>query len=330
MLALGAAFSVIDSHTAGHPTRVILSGIEPLKGGSVADMRDDFKARFDHLRPTLLHEPRGHAAMVGLVPVASTVADYGAFFISSYVYLDMCGHGTIGYAKTLAYTGQLSPAKGDRFTLETPAGVVTVRLTWNPDGSLGAVRLANVPSFIGETDLHLSVEGLGEIRLDLVYSGMWYALVDAAALGLTLTPEAVTGLLAIGWRIKSALKGALKGSQLIGDLPMPSVLFIQDLDRHRAIHFLVLEPNKFDRSPCGTGTAARMTSLIDRGILAAGDIYTAQNILGISFSARLAERTQVGGRDAAVIDIEGQAYITSSSTLFVEQEDPLAKGFLCR
>lgn len=149
MLTVSSSFSVIDSHTAGHPTRVILSGIPKLSGQTVLERRDDFRTRFDGLRPALLHEPRGHAAMVGLVPVHSDIADYGAFFISSYVYLDMCGHGTIGFAKTLAFTGQISPATGDSFTLETPAGVVTVGLVWSDSGALDAVRIRNVPSYLG-------------------------------------------------------------------------------------------------------------------------------------------------------------------------------------
>ena len=109
MLIVASSFSVVDSHTAGHPTRVILSGIPSLRGESVLEKREDFRARFDRLRAQLLHEPRGHAAMVGLVPLSSRVADFGAFFMSSYVYLDMCGHGTIGYARTLAASGRSGP-----------------------------------------------------------------------------------------------------------------------------------------------------------------------------------------------------------------------------
>ncbi len=159
MTCLEAAFSVIDSHTAGHPTRVILSGVPKLNGKDVKERRDDFRNRFDHLRSALLHEPRGHAAMVGLVPVHSDKADFGAFFISSYVYLDMCGHGTIGLARTLAFTGQIDPSTGDSFTLETPAGVVTVGLVWDEDGALGSVRVRNVPSYIGMEGIVVDADG---------------------------------------------------------------------------------------------------------------------------------------------------------------------------
>ena len=328
--SFSASFNTIDSHTAGHPTRVLLSGIPPLKGDSVLAMRDDFRARFDHLRPALLHEPRGHAAMVGLVQVPSSVADYGAFFISSYVYLDMCGHGTIGYARTLAFTGAITRATGDSFTLETPAGVVTVGLTWLADGSLGSVRIRNVSSFIGAEDVSVDVEGLGAVKADIVYGGMWYALVDASKLGLDLAPENASRLMLEGSRIKTALKQAIAGIPLFEGGAAPSVLFYREHGQTSATQFLVLESNKFDRSPCGTGTSARMAHLILTGRLSPNETYQAQNIFGISFTARLAQETQVDGRRACVVEVEGSAFITATQTILFETSDPLAAGFLCR
>lgn len=330
MVPLSAAFSVIDSHTAGHPTRVILSGIPKLAGKSVLERRDDFRARFDHLRPALLHEPRGHAAMVGLVPVHSDVADYGAFFISSYVYLDMCGHGTIGFAKTLAFTGQISPRTGDSFTLETPAGVVTVGLVWDGNGALSAVRIQNVPSYVGLEGLVVDVDGVGRVTTDIVYGGMWYALVDATSLGLALEPERTSSLMLKGAAIKQAIKDAIAGMPLFEGSPAPSVLFYVADSPDSAVHFLVLESNKFDRSPCGTGTSARMTHLLHKGELTPGEAYHARNIFGIPFEARLAGTTDVAGRAAAIVEIEGNAFVTSTQTIFFEADDPLSKGFLSR
>jgi proline racemase len=326
MLQLDASFDVIDSHTAGHPTRVILSGIPPLAGGSVREQRDDFRARLDRLRPQLLHEPRGHAAMVGLVPVPSAVADYGAFFVSSYVYLDMCGHATIGYARTLAATGQIAPATGDAFTLETPAGVVRVGLAWAPDGGLAAVRLRNVPSHVGIAGLEVPFEGFGTVRMDIVYSGMWYALVEAETLGLTLAPGHVTQLLAVGSALKKAVAAALEGHPAIGGAPMPSVLFHADDGRGGTVQLLVLESNKFDRSPCGTGTAARLTQLAAQGRLPADGVYRARNIFGVTFLATVAEATA----EAVTVEVEGIAHLTARSCIMVERGDPLAAGFLCR
>ncbi|CAM5761484.1 hydroxyproline-2-epimerase [Labrys miyagiensis] len=330
MINLSASYSVIDSHTAGHPTRVIFNGIPRLNGKSVRERRDDFRNRFDRLRAALLHEPRGHAAMVGLVPVPSDVADFGAFFISSYVYLDMCGHGTIGFAKTLAFTGQISPSTGDSFTLETPAGVVAVALDWDQGGALAAVRMKNVASYVGVEDLEVDVAGVGRIRTDIVYGGMWYALVDARSLGLDLVPDRASQLMLDGSIIKAAIKNAIAGMPLFQGAPAPSVLFYAADAPDSATHFLVLESNKFDRSPCGTGTSARMTHLLHKGILQAGQVYSARNIFGIPFEARLAESTQANGREAAIVEIRGNAHVTSAQTIFFEAGDPLSEGFLSR
>jgi proline racemase len=321
-----ASYDVIDSHTAGHPTRVILSGVPRLIGRTVREKRDDFIARFDGLRTLLLHEPRGHAAMVGLVPLASDVADFGAFFISSYVYLDMCGHGTIGYAKTLAATGEISPATGDSFTLETPAGVVTVNLDWSASGELVAVRLANVPSYVEITDLAVADPVLGEVRADIVYGGMWYALVDAKTLGLSLAPDNVSALLVHGSRLKLLIKAAVAGHPVIGKATAPSVLFYNDAGPDESTHLLVLESNKFDRSPCGTGTSARLAQRYARGQMAVGDVYRARNILGVEFLARAAEQRP----EYVVAEIEGIAHISARATLFLEKTDPIPTGFLCR
>lgn len=272
MISVEAAFPYIDTHTAGHPTRALLGGIPPLRGRTVLEKREDFERRFDHLRSALLHEPRGHAAMVGMIPVSSELADFGAIFISSYVYLGMCGHGTIGFAKTLAFTGVISPATGDSFTLETPAGVVDVHLEWNPNGSLGSVLLKNVPAYMGIEGLEVEVEGLGPVRADILYSGMWYAIVSADSLGLPLGPDNVSAGLALGWKIKEAIAKATQGRSEMRGLPAPSVLFCSDLSRGHSRQFLVLAPNKYDRSPCGTGTCARMAQLLIRGELSETDI----------------------------------------------------------
>lgn len=336
MLDLEASFSFIDSHTAGHPTRVILSGIPRLEGATVLAQREDFRHRLDHLRPALLHEPAGHAAMVGLIPVPSRTADYGAFFISSYVYLDMCGHGTIGYARTLAATGQLSPATGASFTLETPAGVIPVGLDWCQDGALGGVRLRNVPAYVACTGFEVVVPEIGPVRADIVYGGMWYALVEAASVGLTLAGDQVAAALAKGAAIKRSLTAALAGHPCLDgrNAVAPSVLLYADepdtAEGPAGRHLLVLEANKFDRSPCGTGTAARLAQLAQAGRIGAGQAYRARNLLGAEFTARIVAREMAAGQPAVVAEIGGDAFVTAFGTLVKERHDPLRGGFLCR
>jgi proline racemase len=321
MLALAGSYAVIDSHTAGHPTRVILGGLPRLPGRSVREQRDYFRNHHDALRAALLHEPAGHAAMVGLVPARPEAADFGAFFISSYVYLDMCGHAVIGYAKTLAATGSVAPPCA-YFTLETPAGIVTVHLAWSQSGALESVRFQNVAAHIGVEDLAVTVDGAGPISVDLAYGGVWYAIVDASAIGLRLDPEKIAPALQLGAAIKAAVTEELR------DLPpasgggaAPSVLFYADISRLRARHLVVLAGNKFDRSPCGTGTSARIALLAHQGRLGDGETYIAENLHGIGFAARM-----TGGTP----EIEGIAHITAFSTLVKEASDPLAGGFLCQ
>lgn len=330
MTLIASTFNVIDSHTAGHPTRVVLSGVPRLQGETVREQRDYFRAHHDELRGGLLQEPRGHAAMVGLVPVPSKVADFGAFFISSYVYLDMCGHGTIGYAKTLAFTGQLTREHGDSFTLETPAGVVTAYLVWADDGELLSVRLRNVPCFWGDEGLSIPFGEYGEVKADLIYGGMWYALVDASSMRLDLDPNNVSDLLAVGARLKAEIKKVISGRPQYEGRPAPSVLFYREDGPASSTHFLVLERNKFDRSPCGTGTSARYMQLVSQGKLNKNDAYHAHNLFGVEFTARYSGGSNAGQKEEMVVEVEGKAFITSTATILFEKEEPLSLGFLCR
>jgi proline racemase len=270
--------------------------------------------------------------MVGLVLVPSRVADYGAIFISSYVYLDMCGHATIGLARTLAANGQLAAGRDDSFTLETPAGVVTVILNWNADGSFASARLINVPSLALDRPLLVQSAAFGSISVDLVYSGMWYALVDAAPLGLTLDVDHVSHNLSVGSALRREIAAASAALPELKGATAPSVLLYRDHPAEgfaaAADHMLVLDVNKFDRSPCGTGTAARLAQLVRSGKVDSSGAYRASNLLGTAFTARPVSIDPVTGSVTA--EIEGTAHISAFSTLVVEQSDPLVAGFLPR
>ncbi|MDH3659958.1 MAG: proline racemase family protein [Alphaproteobacteria bacterium] len=321
-LRLAQSVQVIDSHTAGHPTRTILGGLPPLAGETVRERRDHFERNFDHLRPALLHEPRGHAAMVAAIVTESRDADIGAFFVSSYIYLDMCGHGTIGLAKTLVATGQIDAERHPRFTLETPAGVVTVDLRMS-DGELDAVSLLNVPAYVEHPCVTIEMAGGQRIELAIAYGGCRYALVDAEWLGQNLDVDRTGTLCALGAAIKTAIREQ-SGQEI------DSVLFYQDLEPGRSRHLVVLEDNKFDRSPCGTGSSARLAQLVAEGRLGEGESWIAEGVLGTSFHLEAAAVATEHGRQTVTARITGQAYITAFSTLVIEAGDPLAAGFLCR
>jgi proline racemase len=316
-------YRVVDTHTAGHPTRLILDPLE-LNGETVREKRDDFRRRLDHLRPQLLHEPRGHAATFGLVPTDSVTADFGAIFISSYKYLDMCGHGTIGYSRALAALGRL----GDRsnFTLEVPAGIVTVKLGLH--GSSNNVTIENVPCWVALPNLDLSGVEPG-LLVTIAYGGCWYANVSAAALDLAVTPDNVSRLMALGARIKEAVN-AILARQAGAPREIDSVLFYEDVVHRRSRQLVVLESNKYDRSPCGTGLSARLAQLVVEGALKAGDALEVENVFGVPFLGRVLEETTVGKWPAVVPEITGQAHVSGLSTLIIEPDDPLPNGFLCR
>ncbi|ACL58856.1 proline racemase family protein [Methylobacterium nodulans] len=315
-------FTVIDSHTAGHPTRVVTSGIPPLQGRSVREQRDDFRARYDGLRTLLLHEPRGHAAMAGAIPVPSTIADQGLFFVFSYSYADMCGHATIGYVASLAALGSLPRGfEQDGMSIETPAGIVHVKGTFEA-GRLTSVILRNVPCYVMASDVVVEADGFGRVTCDIAYSGITYALVDADTFELPFDIANAGRWCRAGMAIKDAL------NSISNNPKTDSVLFYRSTDGG-ARHLVVLAGNKFDRSPCGTGTSARLAQLHRRGAIAPGASYRAENIMGVPFVAAIAELAESrSGQPAVIPEVRGMAHLSAFSTLVLEAEDPLPSGFL--
>lgn len=315
-------FTVIDTHTAGHPTRTVTAGVPPLRGQTVREQRDDFRANYDGLRTLLLHEPRGHSAMMAAVPVPSRQADQGLFFIFSYSYADMCGHATIGYIASLAAIGAL-PATFEQYgmSIETPAGIVHVNGTFDA-GRLTSVILRNVPSYVVVSDVAVDAEGIGKVNCDIAYSGITYALVDADKIDLPFDITHASRWCRTGMAIKEAINA---GS---GNPTIDSVLFYRAIEGGSR-HLVVLAGNKFDRSPCGTGTSARLAQLHARGQLAQDDPYRAENILGVPFAARVLELGKGNdGQPAVLPEVRGMAHVSAFSTLVLEADDPIPYGFL--
>lgn len=324
--------TTIDSHTAGHPTRVVTGGVPTLTGDSVAARRDDFGTRFDALRTFLLHEPRGHAAMVGVVMTESRVADFGAFFLGSYKYLEMCGHATIGLAVTLDHMGLIGPSDqaSSTITLEVPAGIITVHVT-RRNGAVASVTFENVPARVAATDVTISAGDLA-VSADVVWGGNWYGLVPAAAAGIALEPSGVSHAMATGAALKARLNAMIAGGDVPGAVePIDSILFYEtqrDNDGLVSRQLVVLEANKFDRSPCGTGSSARLAQLVARGEIAMGQSIRTRNILDVDF---IATPMAIEGRpDAIRPHIVGLAHITGEHRFVLAAGDPLPDGFLCR
>lgn len=327
------AITTVDSHTACHPTRVVTGGLPQLTGQTVAEKMDDFSQHHDHLRTFLLHEPRGHAAMVGAVLTDSSQADFGAFFLGTYNYLPMCGHATVGLAVTLDHLG-LIQSRGQavvQFSLEVPAGIIVVDVHYQ-DERIKSVSFRNVPAFMVASDCQFAEI---PVVFDLAYGGNWYALIEARSAGVELKPDGVRHAMDVG----SSLKAAINARIDAGDIPamqthIHSVLFHDGqrvADQYLNRQLVVLAPNKFDRSPCGTGTSARLAQLLEAGVIQAGERIVSRNILDVDFMASAQPIPGAGDVSRTTYEpvIEGLAHITGTHSFLCSPDDPLADGFLC-
>lgn len=302
---------VVDSHTAGEPTRVVVAGGVDLGSGPLVDRLARFRQSHDHYRSAIVNEPRGSDILVGalLCEPADPTCTVGVIFFNNVGYLGMCGHGTIGVIATLAHLGRLGP--GDH-RLETPVGVVTATLDHD-----GLVSVANVPSYRKAKAVTVEVPGYGRVVGDVAWGGNWFFLVDRHE--QPLDRSAVEGLTDLTWRIRQAVN-----AQGYPDVDHVE-LFGSPLSSKAHSRNFVLCPGKaYDRSPCGTGTSAKLACLAADGKLAEGEEWVQEGILGGCFTGRYRWIDQDTGIVAPTIS--GTASITAEATLILEEGDPLYWG----
>ena len=323
----------VDSHTEGMPTRVITGGVGVLPGATMAERRQWFMANSDDLRTLLMFEPRGHASMSGsiLQPSTRPDADVGVLFIEVSGLLPMCGHGTIGTATVLVETGMVPVTEPvTRIRLDTPAGLVVADVAV-VDGAARSVTLQNVPAFALALDQHVAVPGFGEVGYDMAYGGNFYAIVELEKLGLPFDRAAKNELLSAGLAIMEAIN-----TQNPPEHPLrPDItgchhvyLAAPGSTAEHSRHAMAIYPGWFDRSPCGTGTSARMAQLHARGELALDADFINESFIGTSFTGRLIEQTEVGALDAVVPTITGRAWVTGTAQYLLDPTDPFPAGFL--
>lgn len=307
---------VVDSHTAGEPTRVVLTGIPDLGGGTVADRGRVFRDKHDTFRSCVANEPRGSDILVGalLVPAVNPAAACGVIFFNNVGTLGMCGHGTIGLVVTLAHMGKIGPGN---HLIETTVGDVTATL--HPDGR---VSVRNVPSFRYKHAITVDVPSFGPVTGDLAWGGNWFFLVDDPRQRLDV--KYAEPLTAFAWNIRLALEAA----GVAGDPSLNGGL-IDHIELtgkpHEAVNHgrnFVLCPGKaYDRSPCGTGTSAKLACLAADGKLKAGEVWRQEGILGGVF-----EGSYQPGDGGIIPTITGSAFVTAETTLLVDPKDPLKDG----
>jgi 4-hydroxyproline epimerase len=299
---------IIDSHTGGEPTRIVISGAPDLGSGSIADQLEVFRSQHDHFRSAVVNEPRGSDVLVGalLTEPSDPSCSCGVIFFNNVGTLGMCGHGTIGLVATLAHMGRITP--GDH-RIDTCVGVVTATL--HTDGS---VSVRNVPSYRKAKDVTIDVPGLGPITGDVAWSGNWFFLV--ANHGLDLTLANVDALTDASWRIRNAINS--QGFPEVDHVE----LFGPPADPANHSRNFVLCPGKaYDRSPCGTGTSAKLACLHADGKLPEGQIWRQESIIGSVFSGSV---EQVG--DSVIPTITGRAWVNAEATLLLDDSDPFRDG----
>ncbi|UQX03537.1 proline racemase family protein [Streptomyces sp. RerS4] len=327
-------YHAVDSHTEGMPTRVITGGVGVIPGATMADKRLHFMEHMDRVRTLLMYEPRGHAAMSGAIlqPPTRPDADFGVVYIEVSGLLPMCGHGTIGVATVLVETGMVPVVEPvTTVRLDTPAGLVGVDVRVE-DGAATAVTLTNVPSFGVGLDLKAEVPGFGTVTYDLAYGGNFYAFVELDALGLPFDRARKDDLIAAGLAVMDAINAS-------PERPVhpenPSIAGVKHVylaapgsDARHSRHVMAIHPGWIDRSPCGTGTSARMAQLHARGLLPLDTDFVNESFIGTRFTGRLIGESTVGGRPAVIPTITGRAWITGTAQYFLDPSDPFPGGFL--
>jgi proline racemase len=325
-------FSAVDSHTEGMPTRVITGGVPMLPGATMLERKLHFEEHLDDLRLLLMREPRGHGAMSGAIlqPPLHPDADWGVLFIEVSGLLPMCGHGTIGVATVLVETGMVEVTEPETVVrLDTPAGLVIARVAVE-DGRAHSVTLRNVPAFLAARDRAVDVDGWGTIPYDMAFGGNFYAIVDAAAAGVRVDPAEADRLVACGAGIMAAIDAVERpvhpqDARISGCHHV--ILHEAGRDGAHARAATSIHPGWLDRSPCGTGTSARLAQLHARGAIGVGDAFVNESVLGTRFTGRIVEETAVGELPAVVPEITGRAWITGMGQYLLDPGDPFPAGF---
>lgn len=325
-------FFCVDAHTCGNPVRVVTGGGPLLEGSTMSAKRQHFLKEYDWIRTGLMFEPRGHDMMSGsiLFPASNPENDIGVLFIETSGCLPMCGHGTIGTVTVMIEEGLVTPKIPGQLNLETPAGLV--RVTYVQEGKkVKSVRLTNVKSFLAAENLSVECPELGTLKVDVAYGGNFYAIVDIQDGFTGLENYPVDKL--IGWsRIIRKRLNFLHNFVHPEDPTIHGLSHIQwtgaILDANSTARNAVFYGEKaIDRSPCGTGTSARMAQWFFRGKLKQGDVFIHESIIGSKFTGRIEDVTTIGNQPAIVPSIEGWAQVTGYSNIFIDGDDPYAKGF---
>jgi trans-L-3-hydroxyproline dehydratase len=328
--------TAIDAHTGGEPFRVITSGFPEPSGDTILARRRWVKEHFDHLRTSLMWEPRGHADMYGciLTPPVTLGADFGILFMHNEGYSTMCGHGIIAITKVVLETGLIQMKEPETTVrIDSPAGLVTAHARVS-DGEVKSVYFHNVPSFVLVKDETVEVPELGRVRYDIAFGGAFYAYVNAEDVGLNCSPQDFRPLIEKGMAIKRAIMANRTIPHPVEeDLSFLYGIIFVDRKLRNGVHsrnVCVFAEGEVDRSPTGTGVSGRLALHYARGEISIGDTIIIESIIGSRFSGRVIETTTFGDYPAVIPEVEGTAHICGRQEFLIAPADPLKNGFILR
>ena len=339
--------STTDYHTAGEPFRIVTAGAPTARGSTVPERRRWAMAHLDDDRALLCREPRGHADMYGgfLTPPDDDDGDLGVVFFHNDGFSTACGHGTIALATWAVHTGLVTPPAGADevpVVVDVPSGRVRAIVALDPRGRPVSARFVNVPAYVEATDVEVALSPAlipaapspDHVTVDLAYGGAFYATLPAASLGLQVIPEHLPALIAAGRAIQRAVDDTrtLTLPDASGAAGLYGVIFSEALGEHHQRNVTVFADGQVDRSPCGSGTSARLAVLVERGELAIGATLLHDSIVGSRFHARVLgpSAAQPGPQRRYDTEVTGSAHLTGHHTFVLEPDDPLGPGFVLR
>ncbi|MBC1353524.1 proline racemase [Listeria innocua] len=332
-------FSAIDTHTAGEAARLITGGIPKIPGKTMAEKKQYLMEHKDTLRQTLMFEPRGHNDMFGAFILEPTTAeaDLGIIFMDTGGYLNMCGHNTIAAVTAAVETGMVEVNELDQkvsVTLDTPAGLVRATAYLDEPFHVKEVSFENVESFLYKRDQEVDVPGLGTIKVDISFGGSFFAILPSNIVGLKVEPSNVAEFAAFGVKIRQAINEQIT-------IQHPTLTHIQTVDLVEFYdaptnpmatykNVVVFGNGQIDRSPCGTGTSAKIATLFAKNELKVDEPFVYESILGTLFIGRVKSESKVADIPAVIPEITGSAYITGFNSFLVDDKDPLKNGFVLK
>ncbi|MGH4138530.1 proline racemase [Clostridium sp.] len=325
--------NAVDSHTMGEPTRIITGGVPVIPGNTMSEKKEYLENHLDYLRTAIMLEPRGHNDMFGSIITAPTMeeADLGIIFMDGGGYLNMCGHGSIGAATVVVETGMIPMVEPYTYlTLEAPAGLVKAKVKVE-NKKVKEVSIANVSSFLYKENVQLDVPQLGKITFDISFGGSFFALVKCTELNIDICPENANKLSKAGMKILHAINESIHVEHPL--LPHINTVDLVEIygpaksPKATLQNVVVFGDGQIDRSPCGTGTSAKLAYLYAKGYLKQNEEFIYESIIGTMFKGKVLSEVQVGQFKGIVPEITGSAYITGFNQFVIDEEDPLKYGF---